>query len=217
LTSAHRPNSYWLGDGSFAIPVVEVGTRIALNCFIFVPPFAEEMNRSRRLLSLLSHKLADNGHRALIYDLPGTGDSPLDFAHARLSHWIEATRKIVNAQPYEAKIHLVGIRFGAALAVAADSEKAQIIMLAPIFSGASTLRTYTRIATPAEADGSFRAGGYVFSEALAYDLNSFEQKQSSGKILDLGSAPLPWLQIEPEDATDLAKMITPQLLAMAST
>jgi pimeloyl-ACP methyl ester carboxylesterase len=216
LTLRHRPNSYWLGDGPFAIPVVEVGARTALNCFIFVPPFAEEMNRSRRLLSLLSHKLANNGHRAILYDLPGTGDSQLDFAQARLSHWIETTQTIMSAQPLEAQIYLIGVRFGAALAASADDGKAQIAMIAPVMSGASTLRTYTRISSPAEADGSFRAGGYIFSAALTQDLSGFEQQHSNSITLELGSAALPWLQIEPEDAGVLAESLAPQLLAMAS-
>jgi exosortase A-associated hydrolase 2 len=61
----------------------------ALAPVLFLPPFAEEMNKSRRMISLHARALAAAGHRVLIPDLYGTGDSEGDFADARWETWIE--------------------------------------------------------------------------------------------------------------------------------
>tara|TARA_B110000238_G_C16067394_1_gene413366 strand:- start:879 stop:1052 length:174 start_codon:yes stop_codon:yes gene_type:complete len=42
---------------------------------IFVPPFAEEMNRSKRMYVLFARLLADAGIKSICFDFAGTGDS----------------------------------------------------------------------------------------------------------------------------------------------
>tara|TARA_B110000240_G_C13425650_1_gene421472 strand:+ start:552 stop:725 length:174 start_codon:yes stop_codon:yes gene_type:complete len=42
---------------------------------IFVPPFAEEMNRSKRMYVLCARLLADAGIKSICFDFAGTGDS----------------------------------------------------------------------------------------------------------------------------------------------
>ena len=54
---------------------------------LYVPPFAEEMNKSRRLVALQARRLAAAGFGVLVPDLYGTGDSAGDFAEARWSIW----------------------------------------------------------------------------------------------------------------------------------
>ena len=46
---------------------------------VLLPPFAEEMNLSRRMLRLQASALAERGIAALVLDLFGTGDSAGDF------------------------------------------------------------------------------------------------------------------------------------------
>jgi len=50
---------------------------------VIAPPFAEEMNRSRRMMVLLAIALAERGFGCLAVDPFGTGDSDGDFADAR--------------------------------------------------------------------------------------------------------------------------------------
>ena len=50
---------------------------------VYIPPFAEEMNRSRRMAALQARALAESGWGVLTIDPYGCGDSAGDFADAR--------------------------------------------------------------------------------------------------------------------------------------
>jgi hypothetical protein len=47
-----------------------------------VPPFAEEMNKSRRMIAEVGRRLEGSGVGMLLVDLFGTGDSEGEFAQA---------------------------------------------------------------------------------------------------------------------------------------
>jgi len=54
---------------------------------LIVPPFAEEMNKTRRMLAVLARELSQDGIGVLSFDLFGTGDSEGDFGDANWSTW----------------------------------------------------------------------------------------------------------------------------------
>ena len=54
---------------------------------LVVPPFAEEMNKCRRIVTEVALGLADRGVATLVPDLHGTGDSAGDFAEADWATW----------------------------------------------------------------------------------------------------------------------------------
>src|SRR5579863_6793860 len=56
---------------------------------LFVPPFAEEMNRARRMAALQARDFAARGIGTLIFDPFGTGDSTGEFHEARLAVWLD--------------------------------------------------------------------------------------------------------------------------------
>jgi len=88
---------------------------------VLVPPFAEEMNRARRMLRLQATALAESRISALLLDPFGTGDSAGDFADARWETWIADLRVAVMALAARGvqRVGLLGMRLGAVLAVAA--------------------------------------------------------------------------------------------------
>ena len=51
---------------------------------LVIPPFAEEMNKSRRMFTLLADALGQQDIALCVFDLFGTGDSSGDFADATL-------------------------------------------------------------------------------------------------------------------------------------
>src|SRR2546423_9530888 len=57
--------------------------------FIYVPPFAEEMNLARRMATLQARALATTGLGVLLLDLFGTGDSGGEFSDARWELWVD--------------------------------------------------------------------------------------------------------------------------------
>lgn len=65
-------------------PISDQGVSVLL-----VPPFAEEMNKTRRLYADLAQSLARQGVAALLPDLGGTGDSAGDFGTASWPGWVD--------------------------------------------------------------------------------------------------------------------------------
>src|SRR5438477_12928924 len=86
--------------------------------FIYVPPFAEEMNLARRMAALQARALAAAGTGVLLLDLFGTGDSDGDFCDASWELWMEDI--LVAADWLEGQgptqIGLWGLRMGGLLA-----------------------------------------------------------------------------------------------------
>ncbi len=218
MTAHCRPEVFWLGDDIQAVPVVTYGQRAsdspAARQYLFVPPFAEEMNRCRRLLSLIARGLAARGHFAALFDLPGTGDSPLPFADAHLPDWIAAVRSMIAHLGTARPLTVVGLRFGACLAQLAvsDTDPApEMFAIAPISNGPAALRPYLRMAGQTEHGAAVTAGGYMFNPALVADLTALHLSLGGMTELVFLDGPRPWLQIEPDDPSALADVLIQQL------
>lgn len=94
---------------------------------LYIHPFAEEMNKSRRMAALQARAMAQAGYAVLQIDLLGCGDSAGDFSDATWPHWVndvvQASRWL--RQRYEsektgrnpASLWLWGLRAGCLLAV----------------------------------------------------------------------------------------------------
>lgn len=95
---------------------------------LYIHPFAEEMNKSRRMAALQSRALARAGFAVLQIDLLGCGDSAGDFGDATWQdwvsdvvqgcHWLRSQYKPHGAQE-QTPLWLWGLRTGCLLAVAA--------------------------------------------------------------------------------------------------
>jgi exosortase A-associated hydrolase 2 len=116
---------------------------------VVVPPFAEEMNRSRRMVALQARELASQGIRVLVFDLFGTGDSDGDFGDARWEGWLADLDVVVSsARASGARASLLGIRLGALLAVEAAARAPDLDTIAlwqPCTSGKVYLRQFLRL------------------------------------------------------------------------
>ena len=119
--------------------------------FIYVHPFADEMNKSRRMAALQARALAGIGFGVLQIDLFGCGDSHGDFREARWNIWKQDLAVAVTwvENHVGAPICLWGLRLGALLALdfARSSKKKidQIILWQPIISGESFLTQFLRL------------------------------------------------------------------------
>ena len=118
---------------------------------IIVPPFAEEMNRSRRMMSLQARGLAGNGVRAIIVDLYGTGDSAGEFSDARWSFWCDSILSVLSSldEASRGSISFLAIRFGALVLFDPKSElisrARKIVLWSPCTNGLTFLRQFLRI------------------------------------------------------------------------
>lgn len=119
--------------------------------FIYIHPFADEMNKSRRMAALQARRFAAMGYGVLQIDLFGCGDSSGEFKDARWAIWkqnLAAARQWIE-QHTVAPISLWGLRLGALLALdfAKDSEKAidKIVLWQPVINGKLFLTQFLRL------------------------------------------------------------------------
>src|SRR5438046_9873063 len=87
---------------------------------VYVHPFAEEMNKSRRVAALQSRAFAQAGFEVLQVDLLGCGDSSGDFGDATWNDWV---RDVIEASRWmRQRAHPLwfwGLRAGCLLATEA--------------------------------------------------------------------------------------------------
>lgn len=174
-------------------PVESGGNEPAI---LYLPPFAEEMNRSRRMVSLQARALAAAGYGALLLDPYGTGDSEGDFGDARVSSWLSdiACAATWLRQQGHRSVELWGLRFGALLAAVAMSRDpasfSGLLLWHPVTDGRTLITQFLRIALAAslgERDASIstealrgrlrdgqsvEAGGYELRPDLATDIDA---------------------------------------------
>src|SRR6218665_1924947 len=90
---------------------------------LYIHPFAEELNRSRRMASLQARRLAQAGYEVLQIDLHGCGDSPGEFGEASWDGWLDdiaaAAAWLRARHPTPPPLWLWGLRLGCVLGVEA--------------------------------------------------------------------------------------------------
>ena len=122
-----------------------------LGTFIFIHPFAEEMNKSRRMIAQQSKAFSQNGFAVLQIDLYGCGDSSGEFNEARWEVWKQDIFHAINWIKHQtaAPINLWGLRLGGLLALDLASEAEEsfqhIVLWNPIISGNTFLTQFLRL------------------------------------------------------------------------
>ena len=71
--------------------------RACVGQIVFVHPFADEMNKSRRMVAIQARTLARQGWSVFQPDLSGCGDSEGDFGDASWERWRDDLRHAVTA------------------------------------------------------------------------------------------------------------------------
>ena len=86
---------------------------------LYIPPFAEEMNKARLMVALQARAFAEQGYAVLVPDLFGTGDSAGDFGDATWEIWLQNIGAAIDwlKQQGLTKVTLWGLRTGALLAL----------------------------------------------------------------------------------------------------
>lgn len=160
--------------------------RPARACVLVVPPFAEEMNKSRRLLTVLAEKLGRADVAVAIPDLYGTGDSGGDFVDATWAGWLaDLDRSRVWLESQQLPVTAVlAIRLGAALALNAIAIGAlrpvrHSVFCQPIFDGQRTLQQFLRLRVAA----SLGLGSRETIESLRGRLASGDTVEVAGYVL----------------------------------
>jgi len=183
---------------------------------LIIAPFAEEMNKSRRMFSVLSTALANNGLPSLLVDPYGTGDSPGDFAEATWERWLYDLQAAYQwLQQQGAKhISIVALRAGALLAMDMLNDPnilpKKIILWQPITNGQVMMGQFFRLRLAAglfgdsehkesskdllrilENEGSLEIAGYELSSSLYHSIHKLRLQN----IVARSSASIHWLEL----------------------
>lgn len=196
-------------DGSrrFCLLHRPAGAQVA-GCVLYLHPFAEEMNKARRMAALQSRAFAAAGLAVLQIDLLGCGDSSGDFGDASWAAWVDdgvAACQWLRQQYADAPPWLWGLRAGTLLALDVYRQlqtPAHLLFWQATPSGKQQLQQFLRLKRAAAIAGSdtdsappsspralldrgesVEVGGYRLAPALASGLE--------GATLTPLPAPLP--------------------------
>ena len=117
---------------------------------MYVHPFADEMNKVRRMVALQSRRMCEAGYAVLQMDLLGCGDSSGDFGDATWADWIEDVHFACRwlCERTDAPLWLWGMRAGCLLAVEAATtlalDKTRFVFWQPVGSGKQVLQQFLR-------------------------------------------------------------------------
>lgn len=153
---------------------------------LFLPPFAEEMNKSRRMFTLAAQALARRGIASMIVDLYGTGDSGGEFADARWETWcadVAAACTWLREHGGE-RIVLAGLRLGALLALdvaAVLPGVERVVLWQPVLAGDALVTQFLRADVVAQMLA--QADARATTDALRKRLQSGEIVEVAGYAL----------------------------------
>jgi exosortase A-associated hydrolase 2 len=179
---------------------------------LYVHPFADEMNKSRRVAALQARDLAAAGFGVLQMDLYGCGDSSGDFSDARWDLWkqdLAAGHQWLVARVGQ-PVSLLGLRLGALLALDYASSSALplagLVLWQPVQNGAIFLKQFLRLLTASDIlsedkESKKSIGGLSLRDTLI-----------GGQMLEVGGyelAPQLGASIDQLDAAHLAVTACP--------
>ena len=120
-------------------------------CVLLVPPFAEEMNKSRALFSDVAQALAARGVATLLPDLYGTGDSEGEFRDANAAVWRTDLERCIawSAEQGWPVTSMLAVRLGSILGAAAARSAGlnlrATVLWQPVLDGKRFLGQFMRL------------------------------------------------------------------------
>lgn len=192
---------------------------------VHVHPFAEEMNKTRRMAALQSRAFAEAGCAVLQIDLLGCGDSSGDFGDASWAAWLQdvtrAVRWLRTRYPHASTtpLWLWGVRAGCLLACEAATQmddNVNFLFWQPAASGKALLQQFLRLKAAGEMlEGKGKGVVEGLKQQLAagapVDIAGYALSPSLAQGLEAASlAPVPnaqrlvWLEVSSREDAELS-------------
>lgn len=160
---------------------------------VFAHAFAEEMNKSRRMVAIQARALSSLGYAVLLVDLVGCGDSPGEFGDATWDRWIEDV--VQGCAWLRARHHgqivpmtIWGMRAGALLAAEASrrlGDVQHLLLWQPALVGRNVLQQFLRLRVAGELTSG---GAKVTTDQLRAQLTSGRTVHVAGYEISPGLA-----------------------------
>lgn len=224
------------GENKLLITGFEPEQQIS-NYIIIVPPFAEEMNKTRKMCCDFARSMtqsADSSTAVYLIDLFGCGDSEGDLVDATWTLWQKNITDLVDnlSQRFpQLPFTLLGLRLGAALALDCyvnqlKHHKLSLIFWQPTLNGEQFITQFLRVKTIAAKlkgvtltlaelrqqliiEGQIEVSGYLLSRALFDDIKRIEFHKLQALPQSVSVA---WFEVNAQEGASLA-MVSNKLLA----
>lgn len=199
---------------------------------LYLHPFAEELNTTRRVVARQARALAQAGFAVLQIDLLGCGDSECEFADATWHAWLEDAQLAHHwlAEHAPGPRWLWGMRGGTLLATALAARlphPSHLLLWQPVINGQQMLQQFLRLHaagqwlsegnqglgngnTPAQAlaaGASVDIAGYTLSPALAQGLSAARMQApvsaAPGHLVWIDTSTQPEPELSPAASTHL--------------
>ncbi len=174
---------------------------------LYIHPFAEEMNKARRMAALQAREFAAAGHAVLQIDLFGCGDSSGDFADARWEIWKHdlAAAHAWLSNETAAPVKLWSLRLGALLALDFASDFSGridgLLLWQPVLQGSVFLTQFLRLQLAADM-----LAGHVQEEQ---GTRALRERLHTGQSVEIAGYRLAPALAQAIDATDAARLPPP--------
>ncbi len=185
---------------------------------LYLPPFAEEMNLSRAVVSRQAYALANQGWTVVLLDYYGTGDSEGELVDVTVGSWLDDVDAALCwlKRQGAAGISIWGLRFGGLLAYhylerRVNPPVEKLLLWAPVLDAKSMLKQFFRskqisqsLCQPRQPTSNWLSrtlagelsdvAGYQISPRLARSLveltwGSTPLKPYPGVLVEIGSGP----------------------------
>ncbi|WP_295762702.1 hydrolase 2, exosortase A system-associated [Undibacterium sp.] len=163
--------------------------KTAHRAILLVPPFAEEINKSRHMLSTLARTLASHGYAVLLVDLDGCGDSHGELRDSSWESWrqdLAAVYKYLRQRTH-LPISLLGLRLGALLAL--DFLKIdkypidQLVLWQPAINGRQLLNQFLRLRLASDMLSG--------KQDMTSSTQTIRKALLAGEVIEIGGYELP--------------------------
>ena len=169
---------------------------------VFVHAFAEEMNKSRRMVALQAHALAADQCAVLQIDLLGCGDSAGLLSDATWEAWLAdvAAASAWLGQRYpDAQRWLWGHRAGCLLAAEAASREAgpvHLLLWQPMLAGKTLVQQFLRLKA---------AAGLSDGQAAKSAMAALRAAVAAGQAVEVAGYPLPAALLQAMEVATLSR------------
>ena len=172
-------------DGHRCRAICEPAAGSMRGVVLLAPPFAEELNKTRRMCARMARMLAADGWRVVRMDPYGCGDSAGEFRDATWERWVDdlcTEARTIDTDASEAWIWCVraGALFAPALLDVLPG--ANLLLWQPVLKGATHLQQFLRLSLAARL---FGAGKSPTGEATP------AQRLAIGQTIEVGGYELP--------------------------